>query len=361
MMVIRLYIKNFMCFDRAYIDLTQFSAALIVGKKDNNDHYSNGVGKTSIFKAIEYVLFNEADVNLEDIILDDALYCHIVIDFMIGDQEYRLSRKRTKKGSTDLTLLERNGQDGIETDVYHSISLGSGGDDNYEPYLDKKDFNLYWKDLSGSRASDTEKDLAKLVKFTYKSFRSTVHFMQNDMTGLATVTPEKRKGILKDALSLLVYAKLEKIAKERAGKITKDIEKNHLLLEQLGDPDQELIALTASLTETERLLLEKSHELTFFNETLLQYNQKVNELTQAHSTLENKFVALLAREQTLIADRSRSETSVKEYVTKCSNLVKFSKNLIAEVTVLKENQSRLAILDYVQIDILNVSEERRYY
>jgi len=348
----RLYIENFMCFDRAYIDLTQFSAALIVGKKDSNDHYSNGVGKTSIFKAIEYVLFNEADVNLEDIILDDAPFCRVVMDFIIGDQEYRLSRKRTKKGSTDLTLLVRNGQDGTETDVYHSISIGSGGDNNYEPYLDKKDFDSYWKDLSGSRASDTEKDLVKLVKFTYKSFRSTVHFMQNDMTGLATVTPEKRKGILKDALSLLVYAKLEKIAKERAGKITKDIEKNRLLLEQLGDPDKDLIALVASLVEVEKILDEKTQELEKLNETLHFHQESMAELQRTHAILEGKFASLLAREQSLISEKSKNENSVKEYTTKCSTLVNVSRNLIAEVTAFKKQQAHLAETDFTQIDIL---------
>ena len=347
---LRLYIENFMCFDRAYIDLTQFSSALIVGKKENNDHISNGVGKTSIFRAFEYVLFNEADVNLEEIILDDAPYCRVVMDFVIGDQEYRLSRKRTKKGSTDLTLLERTAQDGTETEVYHRIT--SGISDNYEPYIDKKDFEPYWKDLSGSRTSDTEKDLAKLIKVTYKSFRSTVHFMQNDMSGLATVTPEKRKGILKDALALLVYAKLEKIAKDRAAKITKDVEKNKLLLEQLGDPDKDLMTLAASLVDAEKLLTEKSHELTLENEKLAEYNEKVNELTQTHTTLENKFVSLLATEKTLLADRTKLETSVKEYTTKCGTLINVSKNLIAEVKALKETQARLAALDYAQIDIL---------
>lgn len=348
----RLYIENFMCFDRAYVDLTQFSSALIVGKKESNDHYSNGVGKTSIFKAIEYVLFNESDVKLEDIILDDAPHCRVVLDFMIGDQEYRLSRKRTKKGSNDLTLLERNSNDGTEEQVYHSISMGVSGEPNYEPHLDKKDFETYWKDMSGSRATDTEKDLSKLIKFTYKSFRSTVHFMQNDMTGLATVTAEKRKGILKEALSLLVYAKLEKIAKERATKLTKDVEKNRLLLEQLGDPDKDLVGLVTTLVDLDKLLETKTKELAELNIVLTQFQEKSNELTQAHAALESKFAALLTREQTITNERNRSEISVKEYTTKCTTLINVSKNLITEVTTLKKTQTKLAETDFTQIDIL---------
>lgn len=351
---IRLYIENFMCFDRAYMDLTQFSAALIVGNKENNDHHSNGVGKTTIFKSIEWVLFNEADIKLESIILDDAPYCRVVFDFMIGDQEYRLSRKRTKKGSTDLTLLERTTQDGTEEQIYHKIA-----GDSYDPHLDKKDFEPYWKDLSGSRASDTEKNLTKLLKFNYKSFRSTVHFVQFDMTGLATVTPEKRKGILKDALDLLVYAKLEKIAKDRANKISKDIERHHTLIEQLGEPDAELAELVKTLSGTEKSLADHNLKLASFNEQAAAHNEKINELTQAHSNLENKFASLLDREKALSADRTKSETSVKEYTTKCATLVNVSKNLITEINAFKESQAQLALADFTQIDILTELVSRK--
>jgi DNA repair exonuclease SbcCD ATPase subunit len=348
----RLYIENFMCFDRAFIDLTQFSTALIVGKKDSNDNYSNGVGKTSIFKAIEYVLFNEADVNLEDIILDDAPHCRVVLDFLIGDQEYRLSRKRTKKGNTDLTLLQRNAQPGSETEVYHHILGASSGENNYEPHLDKSDFEPYWKDLSGSRATDTEKDLTKLIKFTYKSFRSTMHFMQNDMTGLATVTPEKRKGILKDALGLMIYPKLEKIAKEKANLLFKDIEKNKILIEGLGDLNQQLITLSSQLSETDSKLLMKQNDLSSSNEELGLQNQKIAQLTNDHSNLESKFASLLVQEVGVTAERNKIEISVKEYTSKCSNIVKAAKEIVAEINLLKENQIKLAALNYNQIDIL---------
>jgi DNA repair exonuclease SbcCD ATPase subunit len=48
----QLYIENFSCHEKSVIDFTQFSSALIVGKIENSDLYSNGVGKTTIFKAI---------------------------------------------------------------------------------------------------------------------------------------------------------------------------------------------------------------------------------------------------------------------------------------------------------------------
>ena len=357
---VRLYVENFMCFDKAYIDFSQFSAAMIVGKIEGNDSYYNGVGKTSLFKAIEYVLFNQADVNLENIVRDDSGACHIVMDFLIGDQEYRVSRSRTKKGTTDLTLLQRNGQVGSEEEVYHSVS--SAKDDptyqNYHPYIDKKEFEKYCNDLSGSRAGDTEKDLSKLIKFNNKSFRSTVHFMQNDLNGLPTATPEKRKGILKEALNLSVYQKLEKIAKEKAGLLFKDIEKSQTIIESIGDPDQDLKILASQLVETQKNLVSKQEEMSFLEEELKINTEKVAQLTQDHAILENKFASLVTREAAAIVERGKSETSVKEYTSKCSNIIKIAKDIIAEINALKDNQTKLASLDYTQIDILTEQVEK---
>ncbi len=344
---LRLYIENFMCHEKSYIDFTQFSSALIVGKMENNDNYSNGVGKTTIFKAIEYVLFNQADVNMEKIIRDDTTSCKIVMDFLIGDQEYRIARTRTRK-NTDVSLFQRNSVDGLETEVYHTIT-----NEVYDPFADKKVMETYWKDLSGSRAGDTEKDIAKLIKINPKSFRSTIHFLQNDFGGLPTATPENRKKILKEALNLAVYTKLEKIAKDRATAIGKDIEKNKTLLESLGDPQKDLLDLATKVVEAEQLMTEKQNVLAEVNKELAGYNTKITELTTEHANLESKFASLLAKEKTVTAEKTRLETSVKEYQSKRANVTKSAKELVLEVESLKADQAKLVALDYSQIDILN--------
>lgn len=342
----KLYIENFICYEHAFIDFTEFSAALIVGKKENNDMYSNGVGKTTIFKAIEYVLFNQSDCPLERLIRDDTNSCQVVLDFFIGDQEYRLSRTRTKKGSTDLTLLQRNGQPGSVEDVYHFIK-----NECESPLLGKKLTEKYWKDLSGSRAGDTEKDLAKLIKINHKSFISTALFPQNDMAGLPTATPEKRKGILKDALNLLVYTKLEKMAKDKSSALVKDIDKNKILIESLGDPNKEIINLAIQLATAEQLLVEKNLSLTEANAEKVVINDKINELTNIHANLESKFADLLSKEKAITSEKNKLEISVKEYFSKKSNVSKAARELVLEINDLKSLQVKLVEVDYSQIDI----------
>jgi DNA repair exonuclease SbcCD ATPase subunit len=345
---IRLYIDNFMCHDKSFVDFSQFSAALIVGKIDNNELFSNGVGKTTVFKAIEYVLFNQADVNLEKIIRDDEAACQVTLDFLIGDQEFRVRRKRTKKGSTDLTLLQRTASPGEDSEVYHTITSDVRGQ-IYSPLDDEK----FWKDISGRRAADTEKELEKLIKINFKAFRSTIHFIQNDLMGLPTATPEARKKILKEALNLVIYTKLEKIAKDKSNILSKDIEKHKTLIENLGNPNQDLLDLKSKLSTIELELSTKQGVILDFNSLIDKVNDKIATLNNTYSVLESKSSSLVGKEQVLVASKARLETSVKEYQSKKTNTIKAAKDLIDEVKSLKETQTKLVEVDYSQIDILN--------
>ena len=141
MKLARMYIENFMCHEHSYVNFLDFNSALIVGKVENNDLFSNGVGKSTIFKAIEYGLFNQADVNLEKIIRDDSSSCKITIDFIYNNEEYRLIRLRTKKNTTDISLYKRNSVISDAEDIYHKNNL---------PITSDK----FWQDLSyGSKTN----------------------------------------------------------------------------------------------------------------------------------------------------------------------------------------------------------------
>lgn len=344
---VRLYIRDFMCYDQAYVDFTQFSSALIVGKTEGDDAEANGVGKTTIFKSMEYVLFNQSNFNLERIIRDDATSCRVVFDFSIGNQEYRLTRTRTRKGSTDLSLYERTGEVGAIEQILH--------DDANNPVINEK----FWKDISGRRAADTEKDLAKLLKINYKSFRAFVHFVQHDFTSLATATPEKRKAILKDALNLVIYAKLEKIAKDKSTTISRELDRCHTLVEGLGDPETEVSKLLHQVVDVDKNIELDTEELKVLQDSLEELNAKINGLNNQYSSLETKFSTLVNKEQLLIQGKSKIETSTKEYQTKKNNAIQEARNLIAEVKQLEETQTKLVSTDFSQVDILGEKIEEK--
>jgi DNA repair exonuclease SbcCD ATPase subunit len=343
MKLCRLYISNFYCYSHAYIDFSEFSSALIVGKKENNDDISNGVGKTTIFKAIEYVLFNHADVNLENIIRDEAELCSVTIDFQVENQEYRLTRTRTCKGVTDITLFKQI-IDGPELEALYSIN-----NERYSPISNKK----YWHDISGRRASDTEKELNKLLKINIKSFHLFVHFMQKDFSSLTAVTPEKRKAILRDALNLAIYPKMEKVAKAKFDNLVKELDKTNAILETLGDPDQNIVTISSKLDQAQSDLNIKTDQLSQLLSSQSNINTNLALLASKHYELESKFSSLLLKQQTLTKEQTIIDRSVKEYQTKKTNIVKLAKDLIAEIKILEETQSKLATTDFAQIELLS--------
>lgn len=345
MKLLKLYIENFMCHENSYIDFSQFSAALILGKVENNDLYSNGVGKTTIFKAIEYGLFNQADVNLEKIIRDDASSCKITIDFLSDDKEYRLVRTRTKKGATDISLFERTAVEDSTTEAYHKKHERYEG--IYIPHVAEK----YWKDISGRRAADTEKDLNKILKINFKSFRSTVHFMQNDFSGLTTATPEKRKGILKEALNLAIYSKLEKLAKDKSNLICKDIEKAQTLIETLKDPDKDLETLNSQLITIDSNISLISSKLDLHKSLLHDENIILNKFVADHAALESKFIDLVNNNASLNKEKDNIEKSIQDYNDKKNTIVKSANGVIAEIKSLKDKKDNLSNIDYSKIDL----------
>lgn len=333
---IRIYIENFMCYDKSDINFNSFKSALIIGSQENNDSYSNGVGKSTIFTAIEYVLFNQADINLDKIIRDDTNLCKVVFDFELDSQIYRVSRTRTKKGNSDLSLYERTAAAGSEQEI----------NDINSP-------EKFWKNISGRRAGDTEKELTKLIKINYKAFRSTIHFVQHDFTGLPTLSPEKRKGILKESLHLLTYSKLEKLAKEKASAVLKEIEKHKTLIEAIGNPIADVIPLQDQLELLKSKLNDKN---TIINNTQLEINHFSNvikTLSDKKSSLEDKSSSLVLKEKSLLVEKSKLETSIKDYSLKKSNIIQNAKETINEISALKEEQLKLTSLDFSQIDILN--------
>lgn len=322
---LRLYIEDFMCYDFSFINFTEFNSAIIIGFKEKNELFANGVGKTTIFKAIEYVLFNQSDFNLDKIIRDDTDYCKVTLDFEINGQEYRISRKRTKKGNTDLCLLERNLIDGTENEIYHSI--------DEKPHSDNK---KYWKDLSGGRASDTEKDLAKLLRLNPKSFRSTIHFVQNDFTGLSTATPEKRKALLKDAYNLIIYSKLEKLSKDKNVLLTKEINQLEAMAAVLGNPDEEIKALNKNLESGSLSLQEQQGILHDKNSLLTKEKSDESELKKQILTLESEYSEFLAKKQTLNLEKISVEKYYNDYFIKANNTSNEAKVLIDTIASKKE-------------------------
>lgn len=343
---LRLYINDFMCYNNTYIDLSSITSAIVIGRVNNNDLYSNAVGKSTIFKAIEYALFNYNSEGLDSIVRDDADACSIVFDFAIDGKEYRVSRKRTKKGTTDLSLFERNAKDVGSADANHSLDAEN---EIYTPNNSQE----YWNDISGRRASDTEKDLEKITKINLKLFRIFVHFVQNDFSGLTTATPEKRKAILKDALNLVIYSKLEKLAKEEASKLSKEIDKNTILIDSLEQQNDQSIDYNQIISLAEQELKNVQKNIASQRDAIVKCNTVINASQEKVKTLESGSLALLKEQQDMDLALTRLKSSHADILSKKNNAVKVAKALIAELKELEIKKDNLNKNDFSILESLN--------
>lgn len=335
-----LYIENFTCLKKVELDLSNITSALILGRQDNNELESNGIGKTSIFRAIEYVLFAQTrhpvlgkDIMLERLIQDEAAKLLVVFDFEIDNSIYRISRARTRKGATDLCFLKRNTVPG-------------------NPHTPTTNKSL-WQDLTCRRTADTDADIAKLIRIGYKSFINTNHSMQLDVGGIATATPEKRRAILKDVFDLASYASLEKLAKKRADDINDLIKQNKILLTSLGNPTQDITDLQSKLTainaefNEQSLFIEQLKEGQYTrNEAYLAYSRKLNEL-------ETKASMVVQRHSSLTTEISKLQASIASYTQKKKAIIIEANKVNNDLNSLKASKENFNGIDFTNIPKLN--------
>lgn len=332
MLPLRLYIKDFCCYSESSIDFSKFSYALITGSVENKKESSNGIGKSVIFKSIEYVLFNECEFPLERIIRDDQESCKVIFDFESNSTIYRVARSRNKKGNSDLSLLK------LKNECEDAFSF---------------DINVYkkhWEDLSSRRTGDTEKDLSNLIKINYTSFRSTVHFLQeDDKSGLASLTPTKRKGLLKESLNLAVYAKLEKVAKEKSSLLLKEIEKLKSQLEMFIDNSSKIPELQKIINENEQKYLVCLKQLEDLNKEAEKEFYFLNLSTEVLSNKEKLFESAKLNILSLEKDVENFNKNINSLTIRKKECATFAKNLTSKIDEIKNTLSQLSEIDLNQI------------
>lgn len=336
-----LRVENFMCHEKSEIDFTGFTSALIVGRLDGNDLYSNGVGKSTLFKAIEFVLFNESKgLKLERLIRDTEQKCRVLFDFESNNTMYRICRVRTRKGANDLALYERT----------------SYTDNNVNPHSvlpENKDSKLFWNDISGRRAQDTEEDLQKIHKTNFQGFISAFHFAQDDYnSGLATATASNRKKILKESLQLAIYTKLHKMAQEKSKLIYTELEKKKAVWSSIGKPEEDIISLEKNLLELKPLIEAKELDLEQKTFVFDQEKECLVKIESDYSGVINKVNELTRKRKDVSVKIKQNESSIIEFSSKKKIVIGLAKSLKEEISSLKTIQADLASLDFSKINEL---------
>jgi DNA repair exonuclease SbcCD ATPase subunit len=290
-------LENFKTHKYTEIDCTQFESVVILGRNKNNARRANAIGKSSIFDAIDFALFNYADVNLDKIVRFGTDKCKVTFSFESSGNVYRITRGRSKSGKADLKL-EQNVQD-------------------------------KWTDLTAKTASETEIEISKIIRISHVAFRSSILFAQGDMQGLAAAKPADRKLLLKEPLQLNEYGKYEKKAKEKASALNKEYESIKTRIGALGSPAEEIAehkskiaTVQQSISENDLLIKEQQvtadrlkQQIAVLLAAETQPNKLLEELENAKkskNSLSVKLTGLIATHKNLVQQQSQAEERIAQ-------------------------------------------------
>lgn len=338
----RIYLKDFMGHKESDIDCTKFNSCLIVGKNKNNAHISNGVGKSTIFKAIEFVLYGEyACDKIEEIIRNDQELCRVIFEFELDNEIYQVIRQRSKSG----------------THIYLNIWKA-----------DK------WESLTSKTNTQTELELNKLIKISHKALKNSIYFDQGNLDGIPSASNDKRKELLKEPLNITIYNKHHKIAKKKLDEQENNLDKLKFKIDSLGNPEKELnsclldiSAISIKLVDNRRLYeeLQKkidnkksqlsdldrliSSESVDVNKQLIETKDRLKEIesellrTTSEQTVASKkmqeFKQELAEKISALQSKTDHLKKLKTEELRATNTIQNELTLIIE----KEQRGRVAI------------------
>lgn len=306
MLPISLHIQDFCSHKESNINFDDFNCALIIGRINGNDRLSNGSGKSTIFHAIRFVIFGEADVSLDKLIRNNSDMCKVSFVFIASDNNrYRIVRSRHQKVGADVRL--------------------------YQLILENE------KDITARTNSQTEQEIQKIIKINYKTFCNSFFFGQSDLSGLASLRPAERKRSLKNILQLDVYSKYEAAAKKKSSDLIREIDKNRTILSTIGDPDKDLSKLNEELKEFTTIVKDKNNILVLIKEKEIEANKKYLTINKQINDIEKDIVEYSTKYKLLEVDINKLYNSAQDYNNKILSIKETNSELLNEIENIKND------------------------
>ena len=252
---LKLRVRDFYALANGEIDFTKFSSALILGYYENNVLMSNGSGKSSIFEAICWAIFNETrQTKVDDVIRWTANEAVVEFEFLFGRNIYKISRRRSRVAKES------------------SVSLFTKEGDK-------------WINDSGSTNSETNKKILALLKIDSKIFLNSVYFKQHDISLFANATPSDRKEIIKSIMKLERWDEYQKQAKNKLRAVKDDIEKQLRTINDNANVGVQSVINEKSIDDVHNILEELNKQQHFTQDKLhslleLKKERDLNHLTK---------------------------------------------------------------------------------
>ena len=260
----KLTLSNFMCY-RAdstavgppTLDFAGLHVICLTGE--------NGAGKSALLDAITWALWGKARVNSDDdLIAQGQAEMSVELEFLLGEQPYRVSRRR-QRGGTGKRGGQTSGKSQLDLQVLHGER---------------------WRPIAETSLSETQKVLSGLLRMSYETFTNASFLLQGQADTFTKSTPTERKQILAEILDLSEYEQLAQQAKEQARGLNDQLVGLRGAMEQLQRQANELEAWRAMVAQAELVL-------------------QTQEVAYTHAEAERSAIERLLNELSMKASRSK--------------------------------------------------------
>lgn len=326
-------IENFRSIERAFVELSNQGTVIVKGINEYEDKAtSNGSGKSSIFEAIIFALFEETSSGEKDVanrIINNGYT--ITLKFEIDGIPYTIVRQ-CKNNKTNVVL-----------------------------YKDKED-------ISARNKTDTNKLIAQILGISKSIFLDSIFLSQNANTNLASLTPTARKERLeiltntdstiasfKDKLKDLQNEYEAKCVESQMNKNTLEglkqghIQQQNTLQQKINEVEQEIERLKqlGDLKEIEQEIKYKEEvelqDLENLSNKLLEFiNEREIEITELRKAGEdnlNKKDDLDKQKQDKLNEWNKLDSEIKLKQSQIQN-INFNNNKIdSEIEKIKNSDT----------------------
>lgn len=280
---IKLKMKNFFSHEDSELNFN-FKSCLLIGNTEGDYSKSNGSGKSSIFEALLWALFNKSRApKMCDLVRWGETSAFVELEFSASGEIYRVSRIRNNRNS--------------QSTVNFEIKKGE-----------------VWEDASGSTPSLTNKIIEDTVSLDYETFLNTTYFRQNDASEFAEAKPYRRKEILKSIVNITKWDTWEESVKSKIRSIKSKIKilESHVIevegLSERLDKESELLSnCKLSIDKmSHNLKIEEDSHVLFLEEYISRKNNlDFNSLGKSESVIKNNEAEI---KRLLIKVKSLNET-----------------------------------------------------
>ncbi len=285
----------------------------------------NGAGKSALLDCITWALWGKARVNSDrELIALNASEMEVTFGFELNNQEFRVTRRRTRGGAGPL-------------------------------FLDIQTFDEdKWRTISGATARETQRAIDRLLKMDYDTFINSAFILQGRADEFTTKTPALRKQTLGEILNLSDYDRFEELARQKMRDRERLLREIDAHIERI---DQRLIELPA-----------RRDEVNTISQSLIAMVDRVEEATARFSAIRDRLglleVAAKQRDQIrleigalveelkrLTGDRERTANRIDGHMGVLARRDEIQARQ-QELTALRQEQDQIGVILAKRQDLL---------